>query len=276
MDTDHGPLEVLHVTLRDFIVDRSSRTPRTEKFYLSDHLHNDVLAWLCLESLNKDLNADTPGLELWRNRTPYTELSRLSNGEIPDGLYYACRNWCSHVVNVERPTSDMLDALYEFTIRHCKMWMEIALPMRKLGPVEQWWLWVHEHMPKEKAMALEKPVFGREWEPELLKSDMRMVDVILEDEALPSVRFMGMFCVEHPMVLKSGPRMDSLLTRALSTARTALRHQITHDYQRDRAAREARGGVIPEGEDDWRKYFYRNHAEGSLLFRNTLITQGRA
>ncbi|EKM60086.1 uncharacterized protein PHACADRAFT_51243, partial [Phanerochaete carnosa HHB-10118-sp] len=114
-------IHIIHPTFAEFLLDPSRCTNRA--FTVNSRRQNTLLLWRCLRVLKKLkrdicdirdpslLNIEVPGL-----------LNRMESA-IPAHLRYACRHWCTHLLNGEQ-LDEILDMLLEFVQRHLLHWVE--------------------------------------------------------------------------------------------------------------------------------------------------------
>jgi hypothetical protein len=93
--------------------------------------------------MNEDLTFGIPGtgylsgLPLATNNIP-----RLKESQVSDVLWYACRFWAEHIIEVEGPVSQtFLNSLHQFLTKKLVTWVEVLnsrYPFRSLVGVRQW------------------------------------------------------------------------------------------------------------------------------------------
>jgi hypothetical protein len=134
------PIHILHLSFRDFITCRAQSSLIHQRFYINEKVHNWRLAILCLHVLNEDLTAHTPG-------TGYLSESGSDTGGIPsivvsEVLWYACRFWTEHIIEIESDTSDtVLDSVRKFLAEKLTLWTEVLstrYPFQSLSRVRAW------------------------------------------------------------------------------------------------------------------------------------------
>ena len=136
-------IRVLHMSLRDFLTCRAQTTPSFTRFYVDEKDHSQRMALLCLRVLNDDLDADIPGTGyLTRPRRDHEGLPHILESDVSGALWYSCRFWPEHVVEVESPVSDMfLDALRKFLSTRLIRSVEVLSSrgqFQGLGKVRNW------------------------------------------------------------------------------------------------------------------------------------------
>ncbi|KAJ3484384.1 hypothetical protein NLI96_g5684 [Meripilus lineatus] len=139
--------KIYHLSFSDFITDSSRCTDK--RFYVDIQSQETSLLLHCLGTMMELLHYNMGGFDmgpytltslssdLYQGRIP--EISSLSNkdishdGLIPSELGYACQFWCSHLLKIRNPTSNVLDQLKIFAFKHLLFWIET---MSLLGLIE--------------------------------------------------------------------------------------------------------------------------------------------
>jgi hypothetical protein len=71
------PIEILHLSLQEFLTIRAERDQKYQLFYLNRKRHSQQLATLCLRLLNTTLNANTFGAHFLQNDNPGVPVIRI-------------------------------------------------------------------------------------------------------------------------------------------------------------------------------------------------------
>jgi tetratricopeptide (TPR) repeat protein len=132
------PIQQLHLSFRDFITSRALSTP-SSRFYISDQEHSARLALLCLTALNEKINPDAPGLGYVHG--PNFDIPQLDADIVSEEVWYACRFWTNHVLDVKSPSVDLVNALAHFLSKCFVSWVEIIVSrgwFQSLGSVREW------------------------------------------------------------------------------------------------------------------------------------------
>lgn len=116
----------LHHSLRHFLTLRtwgSCVSLNYHKFAIDERAHSQRLAFLALKLINRELTSSMP-------RRGYISegpgISNVSGHHLPEGLWYACRFWADHLLDVDVPLSPgMLKQLEEFLHVRLTWWMEL-------------------------------------------------------------------------------------------------------------------------------------------------------
>jgi hypothetical protein len=137
------PIQIVHLSFRDFLTHRAQLSLTHTFFQVSEKQHSQRLALLCLRVMNEDLMCGIPGtgylngLFQERNCIPQLDKSQLS-----EVLWYACRFWTEHIVEVESPVSEtFLDTLRQFLMEKLVIWAEVLNSrylFQSLVGVRQW------------------------------------------------------------------------------------------------------------------------------------------
>ena len=139
---DH-PIQVLHLSFHDFLTDYAQFTPTHECFHVNERKHSQQLALLCLYVMNKDLTSDIPGtMYLSRLMTDTTGIPPSTGSQVPEVLWYACRFWAEHIIEVEGSVSDaFIQPLRQFLTQRLTTWVEVLnsrYPFQGLCRVREW------------------------------------------------------------------------------------------------------------------------------------------
>jgi hypothetical protein len=137
------PVRILHLSFRDFITVRAELPPTSEQFYLDEKEHSQRLALLCLLVLNENLKECIPGTGyLVGDEFVNSGIPDIAEGQISEEVWYACRFWPDHIVDVESPVSvEFIAALRNLLSTKIVLWMEIVTAkgkFRNLRRVREW------------------------------------------------------------------------------------------------------------------------------------------
>jgi hypothetical protein len=83
------PIQILHLSFREFITSRAQLSPNHQHFYVSEKEHSQRLATLCLHVLNEDLNPHTPGTGYVTSNTE--GIPSIARSHVSEVVWYACR-----------------------------------------------------------------------------------------------------------------------------------------------------------------------------------------
>ncbi|KAJ3486529.1 hypothetical protein NLI96_g4180 [Meripilus lineatus] len=135
--------KIFHLSFSDFITDSSRCTD--QKFYVDVQSQEVSLLLQCLGTMKKSLHFNMGGFDMGPYRpNEFDEdhnpiIKSISNEDISHDslispeLGYACQFWCSHLLKIENPTSEMLDQLKVFSFEYLLFWIEA---MSLLGLIE--------------------------------------------------------------------------------------------------------------------------------------------
>jgi hypothetical protein len=137
------PVRILHLSFRDFITVRAQLSPTSERFYLDEKEHSQRLALLCLLVLNESIREGIPGAGyLVGDNSVNPGIPEIAEGQISEEVWYACRFWPDHIVDVESPVSvEFIAALRNLLSTKIVLWMEIVTAkgkFRNLRRVREW------------------------------------------------------------------------------------------------------------------------------------------
>jgi hypothetical protein len=138
-----NPIQIIHLSFRDFLTHRAELSPARIHFKIAEKEHNQQLALLCLHVMNEDLTYGIPGTGYLSVSMPETNNNpRLDKLQVSEVLWYACRFWAEHIVEVEGPLSNtFLDSLRRFFTEKLVVWVEVLnskYSFQRLVKVRQW------------------------------------------------------------------------------------------------------------------------------------------
>jgi hypothetical protein len=119
------PIQPLHLSFRDFITSRAQLSATSERFYINEKEHSGRLALLCLVTLNKNMKRDAPGLGYLGDESK-KGIPVIDEGLISEEVWYACRFWTAHLLDVDNAGTELMDALKKFLSNHVTPWIEIC------------------------------------------------------------------------------------------------------------------------------------------------------
>ena len=129
-DAGGGPVQLLHPSFRDFLVD----IHRCEdvNFVVDARFHHTLLAESCLRIL-KLLSPDMCKIrDSSRYNQEVADLPDRITAHIPAHVQYACRHWASHLTNGD--TNDLLlGLLLDFCLNQLLNWLEVMSLLGDLG-----------------------------------------------------------------------------------------------------------------------------------------------
>jgi hypothetical protein len=138
---DHAqPATILHQSLHEFITVRAHASSESQPFYLNETEHSQRLALLCLEVLNKQLKEDILGTG-YLTQIQEHGIPVIAEDEITEELWYACRFWIDHLLEVKTPLMSLVASLQTFLSDKAVLWMELLASkgrFRGLAEVQEW------------------------------------------------------------------------------------------------------------------------------------------
>ncbi|KAF8602926.1 hypothetical protein BDV93DRAFT_473944 [Ceratobasidium sp. AG-I] len=140
----------LHQSLRDFLTLRAKDSPQSQVLVIDEKAHSQTLAFQCLEILNRDLDESLPDVGYLDKRDKHLDKHELGTGVpvissdcLPEALWYACRFWIDHTLEVNLPASDEFYGLLgTFLDTKTTLWIEIMAGrgnMRGLSEIRKWY-----------------------------------------------------------------------------------------------------------------------------------------
>ena len=115
----------MHQSLREFLTSRASLSDETQRYCISEQQWSQELALPCLNVLNQQLNASTPGTGfIWGTRT--LEIPKFARNRVSEELLYAAQFWMDHLLDCENPTAGIAMALRTFLSVGLVQWVEFV------------------------------------------------------------------------------------------------------------------------------------------------------
>jgi NACHT domain len=112
------PARILHVSLRDFLLDVKRCTDKS--FWIDEKLSNDMLAKRCLASLDSTLKRNICALQHLDRNISRDEI----DSKISRVVLYGCRYWARHLEKGSNDVSIQLEA-HGFLQKHLLHWLEV-------------------------------------------------------------------------------------------------------------------------------------------------------
>jgi AAA ATPase domain len=129
----NAPVQILHSSLKTFIT-RGTKDPRNQHIYLDEAEHNQRLAHLCVDLMNEYLPKIISAAGMGYLADIDSEgISQIARDVASEELIYACQFWMDHIITIEEPTQELLDALEMFLLNHFKTWMEIVTAVKQFN-----------------------------------------------------------------------------------------------------------------------------------------------
>ena len=138
-ETETQPIRILHLSLRDFLTARAATSPMCAGFYIAEKHHSERLALICLTILKEHVLPNMPGTGYLKSE--FEGIPQGDEGHMSEELWYACRFWIDHVVDVEVPVSGLVDAIHTFLSTKAVLWIELVASkgqFQKLVKVREW------------------------------------------------------------------------------------------------------------------------------------------
>jgi hypothetical protein len=136
-------VRIPHLSFRDFVTVRAQLSPTSERFYLNEKEHSQRLALLCVLVLNDNLKEGIPGTGyLDEDWSVSPGIPEIVEGQMSEEVWYACRFWLDHIVDVEGPVpAEFIAALRDLLCTKLQLWIEILTAkgkFRNLRRVREW------------------------------------------------------------------------------------------------------------------------------------------
>ena len=130
-EDSNQPVKPFHKSFPDFITD-SSRCTDT-RFLISPRSLHLELATSCLTIMKNGLEQDLLSLPEYALNSEVTNLQSRIDDRISAALQYACRSWCSHLINADGNTTDVTSYLRIFLEEKFLAWLEVLSVLGDLG-----------------------------------------------------------------------------------------------------------------------------------------------
>jgi hypothetical protein len=136
------PVRILHQSFRDFITVRARLSSDRKQFSICEKTHNQRIALLCLETLDRELTLNIAGIGYAKNgNTETLGIPELS--DITEQLGYACKFWISHIVNVSNSVlNDLTAMLRKVMSTRLTLWMEVVTSKDKFQGLQEVGIWL--------------------------------------------------------------------------------------------------------------------------------------
>ena len=138
---DSIPVKIIHLSLKEFLTVRARSSPNSQNLSLDNMQHSQSLALLCLVVLNEDLQQTTPVIG-YLAETTSKGIPQIAGDIMSEQLLYACEFWMDHIITVEHPTSELVDALRTVLTTHLVAWMELVTAMRQFQELSKVRVWI--------------------------------------------------------------------------------------------------------------------------------------
>ncbi|KAB5591452.1 hypothetical protein CTheo_5097 [Ceratobasidium theobromae] len=166
---------------------------------------DEVLAFLCLRCMNLGLG-NIPGLGyLSQKNAELRGIPKITMGQVPEVLWYACQNWIGHVLDVTRPLPvALLEELQDFLANSFTPWIELISACARYEGLSSFLEWV-ETLGVESSINLQ--IINLQFSRKLQKladrfelMDRRMEALLV---AYDRVEVLEQLCEDSPSVLNS-------------------------------------------------------------------------
>jgi hypothetical protein len=141
---DERPVRIQHQLLREFLTVQAKLLPETELFYINEVEHSQRLVLLCLGVLNQCMMQNIPGTGYLCGHTH--GIPKIAGDHITEELWYACRFWIDHLVEVNTPMKSLKDLLQVFFSENVVCWIEIMASRGQNCALHRVHKWIHVSM----------------------------------------------------------------------------------------------------------------------------------
>jgi hypothetical protein len=153
--TDDEPVRIFHPSFPDFMTD--ARRCAMPSLCVNPPIDHGVLASRCLSIMNETLHYDMCDIQNpAMDNKDVPDLARRLRDSVPrwNAVRYACCFWTRHLVEHEKPSSDLLDILDDFCRKHLFHWLEILSLIEHLSSLEGELLQVIEWCKVEGSLSM--------------------------------------------------------------------------------------------------------------------------
>ncbi|KZP11547.1 hypothetical protein FIBSPDRAFT_1050693 [Athelia psychrophila] len=139
------PIRTLHPSFQEFFTDHANNAQDTCRFYISEKMHSQRLAVLCVQTMVRECKT-APIIG-----TGYLARGCLDPPGIPEvvgvseQLLYSCESWIDHLVDIKDPDSTIKDGLQALLSQYSTMWMEIVASRSIFRGSVMAWQWLEDH-----------------------------------------------------------------------------------------------------------------------------------
>jgi hypothetical protein len=138
-------VRIVHASFRDFVTRRARLMPDYLRFHVSETAHSQRFALSCLCVLNRDLETEIAGTGYLSGQLTEVEgIPYITQGQVGEALWYACRFWMEHVVDIEDVAAmpdTFPDMLRRFLSTHLVRWLELVVSVgqfQELSKMRRW------------------------------------------------------------------------------------------------------------------------------------------
>ncbi|KZO90049.1 hypothetical protein CALVIDRAFT_415882, partial [Calocera viscosa TUFC12733] len=135
-ESEDEPIRLLHLSLREYLT-KLAPTP----YLISERYHSQSMALICIQLLNRSLTTECPGVG-WSDEGSEDTAIPPPVGSIDDALRYACCYWMDHLVDVDQPEHELLQALRQLFTSHIVQWAELSACLGYNHPLGAVWPWI--------------------------------------------------------------------------------------------------------------------------------------
>ncbi|KAF8069116.1 hypothetical protein FPV67DRAFT_1625304 [Lyophyllum atratum] len=150
---EDSPIQILHQSLKDFITIRARSLPSSQDIYINETQHSQRLALLCLVVLNEDLPQIASTVGGYLAATESEGIPEIAGHPFSAHLLYACEFWMDHLVTVEQPTRELVEALRVFLSTNVITWMEVVTLTRQFEGLSRLREWIEKELSSDRDIA---------------------------------------------------------------------------------------------------------------------------
>ncbi|KZP14698.1 hypothetical protein FIBSPDRAFT_1048609 [Athelia psychrophila] len=147
LEDDSEPVRVLHLSFQEFITNHPATS---SKFHIAEKGHSGRLAGLCLQTMVREIAADTIRGTGYLLKDDDDEPGVPKVFGVSEQLLYCCEHWSDHVSDADEPDTAIAEVVGTFLRQHNTTWIEIVSSMSVFRGSLGVWHWLEVRAPEFK------------------------------------------------------------------------------------------------------------------------------
>ncbi|KZP14717.1 hypothetical protein FIBSPDRAFT_935616 [Athelia psychrophila] len=147
LEDDSEPVRVLHLSFQEFITNHPATS---SKFHIAEKGHSGRLAGLCLQTMVREIAADTIRGTGYLLKDDDDEPGVPNVFGVSEQLLYCCEHWRDHVSDADEPDTAIAEVVGTFLRQHNTTWIEIVSSMSVFRGSLGVWHWLEVRAPEFK------------------------------------------------------------------------------------------------------------------------------
>ncbi|EJT97988.1 hypothetical protein DACRYDRAFT_71699, partial [Dacryopinax primogenitus] len=172
-DSEDEPIRILHLSLREYLVDRATPPYRLSQVHNSEHL-----AFLCVRVIKDHLSKTCRILKPKQRSHAQSLTCPIPRESMSDGLTYAISFWTHHLPDVRDPTPEFMSALELLLDEHLQDLVSVTIALDEYKGFSDVRRWLQNHGPAGKQALLrisdDHWVFLFTWASAVLMNNFRV------------------------------------------------------------------------------------------------------